>query len=60
MVPLSYFIEHPFENWARQRGDLLGRAYLYVDYSAPIDQLREELRRIVDASPLWDHRVCSL
>lgn len=60
VVPLSYFIEQSFENWTRSRGDLLGTAFLYVDYSAPIELLREELLRIAKATPLWDRRACGL
>jgi small-conductance mechanosensitive channel len=60
VVPLSYFIEQPFENWTRRRGDLLGTAFLYVDYSVPIDPLRAELQRIANESTLWDRRVCGL
>jgi len=60
VVPLSFFIEQPFENWTRRRGDLLGTAFLYVDYTVPVEPLRAELTRIVSASPLWDKRVCGL
>ena len=60
VVPLSYFIEQPFENWTRRRGDLLGTAFLYMDYSVPVEPLRAELLRIVQGSPLWDKRVCGL
>lgn len=60
VVPLSYFIEQPFENWTRRRGELLGTAFLYVDYSVPLEPLREELQRIVKQSSQWDGRVCGL
>jgi small-conductance mechanosensitive channel len=60
VVPLSYFIEQPFENWTRRTSDLLGAAFLYVDYTVPIEPLREELQRIASASSLWDGRVCVL
>lgn len=60
VVPLSYFIEHPFQNWTRQRADILGTAFLYVDYTVPVEPLRQELDRIVRESPLWDGRVCGL
>lgn len=60
VVPLSYFIEQPFENWTRRRGDLLGTAFLYVDYSVPVEPLRSELERITKESALWDRRVCGL
>ena len=60
VVPLSFFIEQPFENWTRNRGDLLGTAFLYVDYCVPVEPLRAELQRVVSQSPLWDKRVCGL
>jgi small-conductance mechanosensitive channel len=60
VVPLSFFIEQPFENWTRNRGDILGTAFLYVDYCVPVEPLRAELQRVVSQSPLWDKRVCGL
>ncbi|MDE2092009.1 MAG: mechanosensitive ion channel [Gammaproteobacteria bacterium] len=60
VVPLSYFIEKPFENWTRKTSDLLGTVFIYADYTLPVAALREELQRIVDDSPLWDHEACNL
>ena len=60
VVPLSYFIENPFQNWTRNTSDLMGTAFLYVDYAIPVEPLREELKRVVAESPLWDGRVCGL
>jgi small-conductance mechanosensitive channel len=60
VVPLTYFIENTFQNWTRQTADLLAYVYLYVDYSVPVEELRREFRRIVEASPLWDRKVCAL
>lgn len=60
IVPLQWFIEHPFENWTRSSAQLLGTAFLYVDFSTPIEALREELKRIVGKAPEWDGRVCTL
>lgn len=60
VVPLSTFIEKPFQNWTRQKGEMMGTTFLYVDYSVPVEPLRAELERIVHASPLWDGRVCGL
>jgi small-conductance mechanosensitive channel len=59
IVPLSYFIEHPFQNWTREQSDLLGTAFLYIDYSIPVAALREHFAKVLAASPLWDGRVCS-
>jgi small-conductance mechanosensitive channel len=60
IVPLSYFIENPFENWTRQEAALLGTAFLYVDYSVPVQALREEFTRVLEASSLWDRQVNAL
>ncbi len=60
IVPLSYFIENSFQNWTRNSSDLLGTAFLYVDYSIPVAEARAQLDLIVRASPLWDGNVCGL
>lgn len=60
ILPLSYFIEQPFQNWTRETARLIGTAFLYVDYEAPMDRLRAELERICRESPLWDGDVVSL
>ena len=57
IVPLSHFIEQPFQNWTRTRAELIGSVVLYVDYRCPVDALAEELKRQVEAHPLWDRRV---
>lgn len=57
IVPLSYFIEKPFQNWTRVSADLLGTVFLLTDYSVPVQSLRDEFDRLLDATPLWDHKV---
>ena len=60
VVPLSYFIEHPFQNWTRVTADLLGTVFVYTDYTVPVDEVRAELHRILQASPMWDGKVWGL
>jgi small-conductance mechanosensitive channel len=60
VVPLNYFLEHPFENWTRTSAALLGNAALWLDYATPVEPLRTYVRRACEASPLWDRRVCEL
>ena len=60
VVPLSYFIENVFQNWTRNTADLLTYVYLYVDYTVPVEELRQEFRRILESTPLWDQKVCVL
>jgi small-conductance mechanosensitive channel len=57
IVPITYFIEQPFQNWTRASAEILGTVFLHVDYSVPVDALRDELTRILRASPLWDGNV---
>ncbi|WP_235679152.1 mechanosensitive ion channel family protein [Aquibium microcysteis] len=54
IVPLSYFIEKPFQNWTREEANLLGVVMIYLDYRAPVEAIRREVERIVRGSRLWD------
>ena len=60
IVPLSYFIEKPFQNWTRYSSELIGAVLLYTDYTVPVEQLREEYQRILKSSPLWDGKTMVL
>jgi small-conductance mechanosensitive channel len=57
IVPISNFIDKPFQNWTRSSADLLATVFLYVDYTMPVAPLRAELTRILEASPRWDRKV---
>ncbi|GII22998.1 mechanosensitive ion channel family protein [Planosporangium mesophilum] len=60
VVPTSYFASHPFQNWTRTESRLLGTVELDVDWTVPLQPMREELQRIVSDSPLWDERLSLL
>lgn len=60
IVPLQWFIENPFENWTRTGSQLLGTVFLYLDFATPLEPLRAELKRMVEAAEEWDGRVCGL
>jgi small-conductance mechanosensitive channel len=57
IVPLTYFIEKPFQNWTRMSSDLIGTVFLYTDYTLKVEELREEYGRILQTSPLWNGKV---
>jgi small-conductance mechanosensitive channel len=57
VLPISYFIEKPFQNWTRTTADILGSVILYVDYSVPLDEVRTEFGRALRASEYWDRKV---
>jgi small-conductance mechanosensitive channel len=60
VVPLSYFIEKPFQNWTRQSTSLIGSVLIYADYTVPVARVREKLSEIVAQSKLWDRQVVNL
>ncbi|ADV82666.1 mechanosensitive ion channel family protein [Terriglobus saanensis] len=60
IVPLTYFIENSFQNWTRQSADIMGTAFLYLDYTVPVEPLREHLTKIVSGAKQWDGKVCGL
>jgi small-conductance mechanosensitive channel len=57
VVPITYFIEQPFQNWTRSSADILGTVFIYVDYGVPLEALRGELTRLLEASRYWDGKV---
>jgi small-conductance mechanosensitive channel len=60
VVPLSYFIEQPFQNWTRVTADLLGTVFVYTDYRVNVAKVREELHRILQGTDLWDGKAWGL
>jgi small-conductance mechanosensitive channel len=60
ILPLSYFIEKPFQNWTREGAALIGTVMIYLDYNVPVAEIRREVERIAKASPLWDRRVVNV
>jgi small-conductance mechanosensitive channel len=60
VVPLSYFIEKPFQNWTYEGAAQIGAVLLRVGYTVAVDHLRQKLEEIVRQSPLWDGKVARL
>jgi small-conductance mechanosensitive channel len=60
VVPITYFIEKPFQNWTRTSAEMLGTVFIYADYTVPVQKIRDELQRILQDTPLWDQRVSVL
>jgi len=57
VLPTSYFLEKPFQNWTRTTSDILGTVFIYTDYNISVDILREELTKLLNKSKLWDKKV---
>jgi small-conductance mechanosensitive channel len=60
VLPITYFLEKPFQNWTRTATDLLGTVMLKCDQDVPVDAVRAELRRICEADPAWDKKTCGV
>ena len=60
IVPLSWFLEQPFQNWTRESSSIIGSVHLFVDYRTPVDVLRKEVQRFAQESKLWDKNVINL
>ena len=53
IVPLQYFVEHPFQNWTRKSADIIGSVFWWVDYRMPLEPIRAELKRLCAEVPHW-------
>lgn len=60
VVPVSYFLEKPFQNWTTSTSDLLGTVFLYVDPAADVQRIRDHFVETVKANARWDGRVAIL
>lgn len=60
IVPISYFIEKPFENWSHDAKSLRSSLVFHVGFKLPINILRAEFERIVESSAAWDGEVKKL
>jgi small-conductance mechanosensitive channel len=58
VVPLQWFIEHPFQNWTRNSSEILGTVLIWADYRLPLEPVRKEVERLCELAPEWDRRLC--
>ena len=60
IVPLTYFIEKPFQNWSREGSDIIASVVLYVEYATPVARVREKAKELAEQSPLWNRKTFKL
>ncbi len=60
IVPVTFFLEKSFQNWTRSTTNILGTVFLYVDYTAPVPEIRHKLHEFLQASKTWDRDVWCL
>jgi len=57
ILPITYFVENPFQNWTRSDASITGAILFYLDYNVPVDKVREKARELAEANPLWNQDV---
>jgi len=60
VLPITYFTEKPFQNWTRKSSEILGTVFIYVDYTASVQKIRDKFFELVEQSKLWDGKVRNL
>jgi small-conductance mechanosensitive channel len=60
ILPVTYFLEKPFQNWTRSTPNLVGSVFVQADFGVPVDAMRAEVRRLCEASERWDGVICRL
>ncbi|WP_339844473.1 mechanosensitive ion channel family protein [uncultured Halopseudomonas sp.] len=60
VIPLQWFIENPFQNWSRSSTELLGSVFIWVDYTMPVEPLRQEFNRLLAETKLWDGKLATV
>jgi small-conductance mechanosensitive channel len=60
VVPVSWFLEKPFQNWTTQTSDLLGTVFFHVDPRADVERIRAAFIAATKANARWDGRVAIL
>jgi len=60
VLPISWFLEKPFQNWTRSAANIIGTVFIYVDYSFPVESIRTTLPEILQDNPNWDKRVVNV
>lgn len=60
VLPITYFVEKPFQNWTRNDSSIIGSAFFYLSYHTPVEELRNYLHEILEDNPLWDGITAAL
>lgn len=60
ILPVTYFLEKPFQNWTYSKSDITGTIFLYVDYSFPVESIRIALPDMLKGIPDWDGRILNV
>src|ERR1035437_2808602 len=60
VLPITWFLEKPFQNWTRSAANIIGTVFIYVDYSFPVESIRTALPEMLKNNTDWDKRVVNV
>ncbi|MFA5814953.1 MAG: mechanosensitive ion channel domain-containing protein [Bacteroidales bacterium] len=60
ILPVTWFLEKPFQNWTRTSAEITGTIFLNVDYSFPVESIRIALSDMVKGNSNWDGRALNV
>src|SRR5690606_13500844 len=60
VLPSTYFTTTPFTNWTRASSDITGTVYVDLDWTVPLDGLRERFEAFLATRDDWDGRGSSV
>ncbi|MCP5469999.1 MAG: mechanosensitive ion channel family protein [Chlamydiales bacterium] len=57
VIPISQFIDKPFQNTDLVSTEKIGTVFLYCDYHVPVDALRQKFDELLKSTPLYNGNV---
>lgn len=60
ILPVTWFLDKPFQNLTRTTTSSTGTIFLFVDYSFPVDSIRNVLPDLLKDNDNWDGRTASV
>ncbi|MBB3186596.1 mechanosensitive ion channel family protein [Microbacter margulisiae] len=60
VLPITYFLETPFQNWTKTSADIMGTVFFYVGFDFPVQALRDFLPEILKNNANWDGKVVNV
>jgi small-conductance mechanosensitive channel len=60
VLPITYFVEKPFENWTRTSAEIVQPVFLYVDFRADVAAVRKAFEQFTSESVRWDRKIVAL
>lgn len=60
ILPVTWFLDKPFQNLTRSTSSIIGTIFLFVDYDFPVDRLRMVLPKLLENDKNWDGRTANV